>query len=64
MDRATGAIGILNIEIRFVLESAHWLMLAGGAGELVAPLRVSRWRWGVATRIASRRGITGNRGSC
>ena len=34
LDRATGAIAILNIEIRFVPEPKGWLMLASGIGLL------------------------------
>jgi hypothetical protein len=34
LDRTTGAIAILNIEIRFVPEPKGWLMLVGGIGLL------------------------------
>jgi hypothetical protein len=34
LDRATGAIAILNIEIRFVPEPKGWLMLVSGIGML------------------------------
>jgi hypothetical protein len=36
LDRATGAIAILNIEIRFVPEPKGWLMLIAGIGLLAA----------------------------
>jgi hypothetical protein len=41
LDRMTGAIAILNIEIRFVPEPAAALLLAVGAGALVLLRRVS-----------------------
>jgi hypothetical protein len=44
LDRATGAIAILNIEIRFVPEPKGWLMLVGGIGLLsVFYRRRNRW---------------------